>query len=319
MKKSGLAFFLFLSFVSLIGSAQVNVDTAASKISYLNNSGDGNPETRKIYKRKGNLYYAWGYNIAAFTKSDIRFWGNGYDFTITNVTATGHFHYDFLTYVKLNTFTIPQYNSRIGYFLSDKSFVTFGHDHMKYALNRQATLLTGTINSGPNYGTYSNTEVLVGDNAESGNYQSSLLDSLPHGFVSEFEHCDGLNDFSFEYGRLEQLWIAKNGKHAFSFQGTIGAGMVIPDTDADILEYEARHNNVGHGKKSFHLAGYSLSASIGLQFDLFQHFFILGKLKGGYINLPDIRTTTEGGKASQHFGFVEPIVMIGYSHSICKK
>ena len=308
---------LLLSFTSMMVSAQFNADTSHTINLNLNNSPDGNTETRKIYKRKGNLYFSWGYNQAFYSKCDIRFWGDGYDFTIANVTGTGHFHYDFTTYIKPSTFTIPQYNERFGYFLSDKTFVTFGHDHMKYALDRQATLLTGKIASGTNSGTYNNTEVLVGDNAQSGVYQPALVNSLPHGFVKEFEHCDGLNDFSFEIGRLEQLWMAKNGKHALSVQGTVGTGFVVPDTDADILDYETRHD-MGTGKKSFHLAGYSFSTSAGLQFDCFKHFFILGKLKAGYINLPDIRTTTVGGRASQSFTFLEPILLVGYTHSLCR-
>ena len=319
MKIQKLTSLLLISFTSLVGSAQVNKDTTIAKVPDMNNQGNGNSETRILYQRKGNFFLYWGYNRAAFSKSDIRFWGDGYDFTIFDVTGTGVFHFDFLTYIKPNTFTVPQYNERVGYFLNDKNWVSFGHDHMKYALDRQIARLSGTIDSGLNAGTYNNTTVLVGDGAANGNYlPSSITDSLPQGFVPEFEHCDGLNDFSFEFGHLEQLWISKNSKHALSFQTTVGSGMVIPDTDADVLDYTARHN-METGKKSFHLAGYSLSASAGLQIDLFKHFFILGKLKAGYINLPDIRTTTVGGKASQHFTFIEPILLVGYTHHIGKR
>lgn len=315
---SKINFLLPLLFFVSMGLAQVDSNSKDSTAGPSFSSNEGRTESRKIYKRKGNFYFSWGYNQAFYSKSNIRFWGEGYDFTISDVTGTGHFHYDFATYVQPGTFTIPQYNERFGYFVTDKFFITLGHDHMKYTLDRQTTLLNGTINSGSNSGTYNNTEILVGDNSESGVYQSSLVNTLPHGFVKEFEHCDGLNDFSLELGRLEQLWIAKSGKHALSVQGTVGSGMVIPDTDADVLEYEASHS-MGTDKKSFHLAGYSFSASAGLQLDLFKHFFILGKLKTGYINLPDIKTTVEGGKASQHFSFLEPIVFVGYTHCIYKR
>lgn len=318
MRKTKIASLLMLSFMSLAGSAQVNTENSVGAIAGSEISTNLNSETREIFKRKGNLYASWGYHNAFFSKSDIHFKGEGYDFTISKVTARdepgGH---DFLTYVKPNMFTIPQFNWRIGYFINNKTFINFGHDHMKYSMDRQVTLLTGVITGDVNPGVYNNTEVIVGDDGSSGVYQSSLLDSLPSGFVTEFEHCDGLNDFSFEIGQVAQFWIAKSGKHALSAQGTFNVGMLIPDSDVDILEHEPMHERK-LWRKGYHLAGYSLSASIGLQFDFFRHFFILGKLKAGYINMPDINTTIDGGKASQHFNFLEPMMLIGYSHSISR-
>ena len=318
MRKTKIVSLLMLSFTSLLGSAQVNTENSAGTIAGSAISTNLNSETRKIFKRKGNLYASWGYNRAFYSKSDINFTGDGYDFTITNLTARdqpgGH---DFLTYIKPNMFTIPQFNWRLGYFVSDKTFITFGSDHMKYNMDKQVTLLTGTIAGEVNPGTYNNTEVVVGEGAESGVYQPGLIDSLPGGFVEEFEHCDGLNDFAFELGHLEQFWISKSGKHAFSAQGTIGAGMMIPDSDTDVLGQEPRHD-MEEGKKAYHLAGFSVSVSVGIQFDFFRHFFLLGKLKAGYINMPDILTTVGGGRASQHFNFIEPMMLIGYSHTISK-
>ncbi|MEK6614705.1 MAG: hypothetical protein AABZ32_01130 [Bacteroidota bacterium] len=198
---------------------------------------------------------------------------------------------------------------------------------MKYTIRKQATRLTGVITSGYNTGDYDNTEVLVGEGRLSGNSEQvqhsghtggsiSIIDSLPKGFVSNFEHCDGLNDVSLEFGRVEQLWIAKNAKHALTVVGTTGAGMVIPDSDADVLGQQPYHNQ---GKKTYHLAGYSFSASIGFQFDFCKHFFLQTRLKGGYINLPNIKTTIIGGKASQHFSFIEPMLVAGYSFSLGKR
>ena len=73
------------------------------------------------------------------------------------------------------------------------------------------------------------------------------------------------------------------------------------------------------GKKAYHLAGYSCSAVLGLEFTFFRNFFLQGRLKGGYMNLPDINTTVVGGKASQHFRFVESALVLGYSYKFGKK
>lgn len=314
-----LAILVLLSFVSSFGFSQVEPENGSVSITPAVNSDNGNTETRHIFKRKGNLYFYWGYPKAYFSKSDIHFTGDIYDFTITDITATSdQVKHDFTTYINPGTFSIPMFNWRVGYFINDKTFLTFGHDHMKYGMDKQATYLTGEITSGEFMGTYDNTMVVVGEESEESVLHTDNLDSLPGEFVEEFEHCDGLNDFGFEIGRLEQFWISKNGKNALSAQGTFGLGMMIPDSEVEVLEREPKHNN-DEGRKSFHLAGYSISASVGLQVDFFKHFFILGKLKAGYINMPDINTSLEGGKASQHFNFLEPSLVVGYSGSISRK
>lgn len=298
-----------LLFVCVSYSSMAQTDITAVQVVKTDNARS---ETRAIYPRKGKLYLFWGYNRAAYSHSNISFRGEGYSFKINDIKASDDPTNVSTVYVKPTTFTIPQFNYRIGYFLSDKTFVSFGSDHMKYTMLKQTTHLTGHINGGDKAGTYNNTEVVVGEDAEVNNPGHLIIDNLPGGFVTNFEHCDGLNDFSAEFGRLEQLWISKNHKHAFAVVGSAGIGMVIPDTDVDILGQPPKHDMEAN-KKAYHLAGYSLSATMGLQFDLYQHIFVLARLKAGYIDLPDINTSAYGGKASQHFEFIEPMCVLGYT------
>ncbi|PJA08232.1 MAG: hypothetical protein COX70_04265 [Flavobacteriales bacterium CG_4_10_14_0_2_um_filter_32_8] len=313
-----LAIFIMLSFVSDFCFSQVTPENGSVSITPALTSDNENFETRQIFKRKGNIYFYWGYPKAYYSHSDISFTGDIYDFTITDIMATDDsYKHDFTTYINPGTFSIPMYNWRVGYFINDKTFINFGQDHMKYEMKKQATYLTGEIRSGEFEGSYNHTMVVVGEDSEEAVLHTDNLDSLPGEFVAEFEHCDGLNDFGFEIGRLEQFWISKNGKNALSAQGTFGMGMMIPDSEVEVIERKPMHNNA-EGRKSFHLAGYSVSASVGLQFDFFKHLFILGKLKAGYINLPDILTSLEGGRASQHFNFLEPSLVVGYSGNISR-
>lgn len=313
MKKLFCIAMLFSSVWNIFAQVKNNnIDSSTSSV-YLK---QGNLGTQQLFRRKGNFIFYWGYNRSAYTKSDIHFTGDGYHFSIYDVEATDAPTKEFATYVKPNTFSIPQYNYRLGYFLTDKTFVSIGEDHMKYEIKKQATRLSGSINSGNNAGEYDNVVVLVGEGHLSEDEltsEQSILDSLPKEFVSEFEHCDGLNDVSLEFGLIEQIWISENAKHALSVTGTIGSGIVIPDTEAEVLGQTPYHNQK---KKTYHLAGYSFSSVIGLQFDFFRHFFLQSRLKGGYINLPDIKTSIYGGKASQHFGFIEPMLVFGWSFSL---
>ena len=319
MKKITLYSCVLLLLIALSGTAQVNNDSAIA----VHVSGKpviSNLETRQLFPRKGKFFFYWGYNRSAYTNSNIHLTGDGYDFTIANVAAKDEPVTDFQIYVNPTHMSVPQYDYRIGYYLNDKTFISVGEDHMKYAIYKQSTRLTGYVtkdnNEGKNIGTYNNTEVLVGE-GDGADGTVTILDSLPKGFVSGFEHCDGLNDVSVEIGRLEQLWISKNNRMALAVVGTCGVGMVIPDTDADILGYQPKHD-MENGQKSYHLAGYSFSGSFGLQFDFSPSFFLLTKIKGGYMNLPDINTTMVGGKASQHFTFIESMLVVGYNHAFGK-
>ena len=63
----------------------------------------------------------------------------------------------------------------------------------------------------------------------------------------------------------------------------------------------------------FHVAGYGLSAKVGLNFTFSSIFFVQTELKGGYINMNSIQTTYQEDidKASQHFWFLQRVISVG--------
>ena len=57
---------------------------------------------------------------------------------------------------------------------------------------------------------------------------------------------------------------------------------------------------------------YGISLNAGLNFTFFKHFFMQLDLRGGYINMPDIRTTNNSAEsASQHFFYVQRVISFG--------
>ena len=96
---------------------------------------------------KGKFFIYWGGNRDSFTKSNIHFYGDDYDFTIYDVEAEDKpkgWHIDYINPVRM---TIPQTNLRLGYFFSNHYMVTLGVDHMKYVFTQTQTAnVTGTIN-----------------------------------------------------------------------------------------------------------------------------------------------------------------------------
>lgn len=241
---------------------------------------------------KGKFYIYWGGNRETYSKSDIRFKGNDYDFTLYNVTAHDKpkgWHIDYINPLRM---TIPQTNFRIGYFITDKYNISVGVDHMKYVMyQNKAVDYSGLY---PNQGSYGET--------------------LPNGQVLltedflTFEHTDGLNYVNTEISRVDDLskWfkIPNTDKIQINLTEGIGGGILYPKTNTKLLGND-RYDE-------FHVSGYGLSAKAGLNITFLKYFFIQGELKGGYINMNDIRTTYDkADRAEQDFWFFQRIFVIG--------
>jgi len=241
---------------------------------------------------KGKVFFYWGGNRDGYTKSDIRFWGNGYDFTLHNVEAIDKPKGWHIDYVNPGRMTIPQTNFRIGYYLNDHYNVSIGVDHMKYVMVQdQSVAISGTYPS-------------VYDGVQVNNGMVNLSDSK---FLT-FEHTDGLNYVNAEIARVDDLskWLGLPNTDKFQLNITegIGAGIIYPKTNTMLFERE-RHDD-------FNVAGYGVSAKAGLNFTFYKYFFIQTELKAGYINMPNIRTTHDtADRASQSFVFIENVIAFG--------
>lgn len=251
----------------------------------------GNPE-KYTSTNKGKFYIFWGGNRESYSRSDIRFKGADYDFTLYDVAAHDKpkgWHCDYINPARM---TIPQTNFRLGYFITDHYNISIGVDHMKYVMYNDRTVnYSGYY---PNAGTYNE------------NPTANTL-TLDENFLT-FEHTDGLNYVNTEFSRVDDLSKLLHLPNTDTFQINItegiGAGVLFPKTNTKLLNKE-RYDQ-------FHIAGYGVSAKVGLNFTFFKHFFIQTELKGGYIDMNDIRTTNNtADKAEQHFWFLQRIIAIG--------
>lgn len=246
--------------------------------------------------RKGEMYLYWGWNRDVYTHSDIRFHGDSYDFTLKDVEALDRQErYSAKVYFSPTRLTIPQYNFRIGVFLNDKYDLSFGADHMKYVMRSYQTVaITGQIaKSGTPY---------------NGVYDNDSINLSPDFLL--FEHTDGLNYENFELRRSDVLWR----KPKFRIESKVGAGVgfLLPRTNTTLM------NNARYDE--FHLAGYGFGLVAGLQFSFFNHFFIQFECKGGFIHMPDIRTTMyKSDRASQHFFFSQLNGVVGGNFDLVSK
>ena len=246
---------------------------------------------------KGRIYILWGWNRAAFTRSNISFRGNDYDFRLKRVIAHDRpTPVSYNNYLKIDRLTIPQTNFRLGYFVRKDLAISFGFDHMKYVMDQnQVVKMTGNIKKdGPFKGDYNGDKKLTED------------------FLI-FEHTDGLNYINVEGEKYFNLYQSNNNKCIIDAFFGAGAGILMPRTDVKLLNYERNDE--------FHIAGFGLNTKMGIQATFFKHLVLKFENKYGYINMPDILLHKKGtaGRAKQAFFFAAFDGMIGGSFSFNHK
>jgi hypothetical protein len=242
---------------------------------------------------KGRFFISWGWNRAAYTKSNISFKGADYDFELRKVVAHDKpSKVSFRNYLQLDRMTIPQTNFRIGYFVRKNLAVSVGFDHMKYVMdNNQTVFMKGVITQhGQFEGIY--------------NGEKQITES----FLT-YEHTDGLNYINAEVEKYVNLYHSPNNKYFVDVLLGAGAGVLMPRTDITLMNY-ARSDE-------FHVSGFGLSVKAGIQVTLFKHLLIKFENKNGYINMSDINLHKKGipGLGKQAFFFTALDGMIGYSFS----
>ncbi len=247
--------------------------------------------------KKGQIYILWGWNRAAYTKSNISFTGKDYDFQLRKVAAHDRpSPVSFHDYLQLNRITIPQTNLRLGYFIRKDLAISIGFDHMKYVMDKDQTVfMKGVIEKAGLYKGYYNGDKM-----------------LTEDFL-RYEHTDGLNYINVEGEKYINLYHSSGNKCIIDALIGAGAGVLMPRTSVQLLDYQK--------SDQFHISGYGLSLKTGVQVTFFKHLIIKLENKYGYINMPDILLHKKGieGKGKQSFFFTAFDGMIGSSFSINNK
>lgn len=273
-----------------------NLNNASFLILFISFSifaqNDSIKKDRYTAHNKGKFTISWGGNREKYSQSDIHFMGDDYNFVVQSADAHDKpkgWHIDYITPGRM---TVPQTNFKLGYFFTDKYSVSIGVDHMKYVMTQNQTAnITGIIDGNPPFnGGYANTPTV-----------------LTEEFLM-FEHTDGLNYLYTEIARQDDIskWfgIKNTDKFQVNINGGFGFGLLYPKTNTTLMGKE-RYDE-------FHISGYGTSVKAGLNLTIFKYFTIEGVLKGGYINMPDIRTTANtSDSASQEFFFAETILAFG--------
>ncbi len=255
-------------------------------------------EWKEAASNKGLFYIYFGYNRSVYSNSDIHFTGPDYDVTFYDLKASDRpTKFSFGNYFTPENFTVPQYNVRIGYFITDRFHISFGTDHMKYVINQyQQASISGVVSS-------------VASAQYAGTYLHDTITLSKD--VLRFEHTNGLNFMSLDVEYLQPVANLYRKKIWLKWNFGVGGLWVITRTDVKIF---------GDGvNNEFHLSGYSLAAKTGVRIEFWKWIFIAYEVKGGYMTLPDVPINNSEPKHADHnFSFLEYYGMLGLQIPLSK-
>lgn len=244
---------------------------------------------------KGSVMAFWGWNRAVYSKSDIHFKGNGYDFQLNDVIAKDRqTPFSFNIYFNPEKITIPQVNYRITYFPKNNFGITLGVDHMKYVMKQAQTVdFNGYINN-PVYAS---------------KIKNGTIDLSDEQFLT-FEHTDGLNYLNLGAQKYVPILNKENLDIFWSYGA--GLGVLFPKSNVKLMGNERSDR--------FHVAGFGTDARTALSLVLWRHLVAQVEGKYGYINMPDIKTTLNNkpDKAMQDFVYGQIDFGIGYTFNTKK-
>lgn len=260
-------------------------------------------QKQKISVAQGTLWGYWGYNRSAYTKSNLRFIGPGYDFTMQNVVAHDNpVKIGGGTYINPKTISVPQFNARIGYYFKDHWAISFGYDHMKYIMaNENEILLSGEISPGVD-----NTALNW-----NGIYNSEPITTDRNYF--HYENSDGLNYLRFELTRSDMLF-GLGGENQFIITSNLG---VATGGLLSFNDFTFGGDVINGGKKNtrtISMSGYGISAHVGLRFEFFRHVFLQSTLSGGFHHQLAVHNRpTDASAITKHkYGYGELHTVVGF-------
>ena len=250
-----------------------------------------------LYSQKGKFYFYWGYNRAWYRNSTFHVKGPEYDLTFYNLKATDRptpFSVDYINPTKM---WVPQYNFRIGYFISDRISASFGADHMKYVVTKyQTTTMSGVVTEAASI-------------KYAGSYLNDTVQLTPDLLL--LEHTNGFNLMSAEIEYLLPIKRVFNDKVALKWNFGFGGIWLITKTDVKVLNYGLDND--------FHLSGYTIELKTGPRIELWDHFFVAAEFKNGFASLPNILIHNDQPDiGDQNITYYEFYVVGGYYFRLWK-
>jgi hypothetical protein len=238
----------------------------------------------------GNFNFSIGLGSNFYSKSNLKFSGSGYDFSLDDVAL----------WQNSPAFSMPdfskllsnQYNISVGYNIRRGVNLSLGSDRLKYGIKPgQTVFLNGYVSS--EMDTVSNL---------SGQYTNELinLDSARIQFGSDV----GMSFVSIELNLMKNLYRTKRRNFVVNAIYGIGAG---------VLHTNSTFNFGGFEESKSSLSGFGLNANVGLRFEFFKYFYLQPTLSAAFLDQIGVYTHQNAAKnnVSHFFGAFNTTISAG--------
>lgn len=249
--------------------------------------------SKKKSTAPGTLFFYWGYNRSIYTPSTIRFIGPGYDFKLKGVEAVDRPSTNLNEYINFNSFTVPQFDVRVGYNFKRNWAISFGYEHMKYVMKHGPTyFLSGSINPGIDLA-----------NGWSGTFSGDSIVTNENSF--HYENTNGLNYINVQLTNVFKIYSSDKGNFAITTLMGVGAGPILSYNDFTFA-----------GEKSMEtvsLSGFGASGHFGLRAEFFKHLFVAANIQGGFMGQYRVKTRPNDydSHAKQAFLYGQRDIVVG--------
>jgi hypothetical protein len=240
-------------------------------------------------KRKGELYFSWGYNKEWYTTSNVQVdqaaLGNHYTFN----HITGHDHPGWDHNLIGQPLSIPQYNYRLGYIFNRKKGlgIEINFDHTKFIFEDQNARISGILENKP--------------------VDSSVAFNSANGFYYYLNN--GANFLLINFIKRWEIYHSKTEKLKIDFLGKAGIGPVIPHVENSFFGQA----NQPH----FQFGGWNMGVEAALRITCFNYVYVEYANKYDYARYSGLEIYK--GTVKQSFGTYEMILSLGLTFPVGKK
>jgi len=228
----------------------------------------------------GKLWMMFGYNRAYFFPSDIRFKGEGYDFTISKAKANDDWQFSNADHWDKE---IPQFTYRIGYFFNSEEMLGLeaSYNWVNYDLPLNAKVkVKGTIHD-----SLVNGEV------------------YPIGDFLRYRHTNGSGYAELKVVKGFLIYGNHDYSQMFFALAKAGGGLAITRTGVTLFG-EKQQND-------FNLSGFTGTLEGTIKYTYNSHWNIETGLKGDFVDYTNV-LTVDTGRATHYVISLHWIISIGF-------
>jgi hypothetical protein len=235
-------------------------------------------------ERKGEFYFAWGYNKEWYTNSSVKVsqpaLNNNY--TFKNVESHDNVGWDKDLFKQ--PISIPQYSYRFGYFFNKKRGLAWevNFEHTKHIIaDGQMARVVGTLGGRQ--------------------VDTSVLFSKPNGF--NYYLNNGANFLLFNIVKRKNLYETVNKKFKVDFLGKAGIGPVIPHVENTLF---GQSNDDG-----FQFGGWNIGVDASIRATFYNRIFLEYTNKLDYASYSGLKVYQ--GTAKHAFGSYIMVLCLGFT------